>query len=390
MDRCAPAYRSRSRSRCRNWARADARRWRARTSTSGTATPLALTPTRRPTIPWATSICRGYQLSDDAGQVQFFSIYPGWYSGRTIHIHVRIRTYSGSAVYDEFTSQLFFDDTTSDQVMGQSPYNQRGRTRDTRNSNDMVLQGMSNSSSMFVNLTQTATGYTASATIGVTLKTAAAARPSIAAGGVVNGASYRDGISPGSWVAIFGQNLAAATHALSAADLVNGTLPTALAGVSVTIAGQPAFVYYVSPGQLVVQAPAVDTTGSVPVVVSNSGGTSDAVNASVQAVAPAFFTSNSYVAAVASGTPGILKLYGTGFGPTTPAVSPGTVFSGSADTTNPVTAMIGGVAAVVLYAGLAGAGLYQLNVAIPGLAAGDQEIVAEVAGVKTPAALFKV
>jgi uncharacterized protein (TIGR03437 family) len=329
---------------------------------------------------------RGYQISDDAGQVSFLTIYPGWYSGRTIHIHVRIRTYSGAAVYDEFTSQLFFDDATNDLVMAQSPYSTRGR-RDTRNTNDMVLQGMSNSSSMFVNLSPTTQGYAATATIGVTLKNVAPARPAIAAAGVVNGASYRDGISPGSWAAIFGQNLAASTHTLAAADVAGGNLPTTLAGVSVRIAGQPAFVYYVSPSQIVAQAPAMDATGAVPVVVSNAGGTSEAVNATVGAVAPAFFTSNNRVAAAASGTPGVLALYATGFGPTSPAVSPGTVFNGSAATSNPVAVTVGGVPAAVLYAGLVGAGLYQLNVAMPDGVSGEQEIVAEVTGVKTPAAV---
>src|SRR5437764_12846452 len=52
---------------------------------------------------------RGYQITDDNGSVQFTTIYPGWYSGRTVHIHVRIRTYSGSTLLDNFTAQIFFD-----------------------------------------------------------------------------------------------------------------------------------------------------------------------------------------------------------------------------------------------------------------------------------------
>src|SRR3989440_3609307 len=51
---------------------------------------------------------RGYQVTDDSGQVQFLTIYPGWYGGRTIHIHVRVRTYSGAAVLDNFVTQIFF------------------------------------------------------------------------------------------------------------------------------------------------------------------------------------------------------------------------------------------------------------------------------------------
>jgi protocatechuate 3,4-dioxygenase beta subunit len=80
---------------------------------------------------------RGYQLTDGNGAVQFTTIYPGWYAGRTIHIHFRVRTFSGSTTTYDFTSQLFFDDTVSDQVLAQSPYNTRG-TRDTTNANDNI------------------------------------------------------------------------------------------------------------------------------------------------------------------------------------------------------------------------------------------------------------
>jgi hypothetical protein len=76
---------------------------------------------------------RGYQITDSSGAVQFTTIYPGWYSGRTIHIHFRIRTASGST---NFTSQLFFDDTISDQVLAAAPYNTRG-TRNTTNRSDI-------------------------------------------------------------------------------------------------------------------------------------------------------------------------------------------------------------------------------------------------------------
>ena len=77
---------------------------------------------------------RGYQITDGNGAAQFTTIYPGWYSGRTIHIHFRIRTANGST---NFTSQLFFDDTISNQVLAQAPYNTRG-TRDTTNGNDSI------------------------------------------------------------------------------------------------------------------------------------------------------------------------------------------------------------------------------------------------------------
>ena len=81
---------------------------------------------------------RGYQVSDAAGKIAFRTVFPGWYSGRTVHIHARVRLFdaSGTATYD-FLTQLFFDDTATDQVNTKAPYNARG-TRDTRNTNDNI------------------------------------------------------------------------------------------------------------------------------------------------------------------------------------------------------------------------------------------------------------
>jgi len=81
---------------------------------------------------------RGYQITDDSGQVQFSTIYPGWYNGRTIHIHVRVRTFSGSTVLGNFVTQLFFDEATNNTVMAQAPYSNRTSSRDTTNASDNV------------------------------------------------------------------------------------------------------------------------------------------------------------------------------------------------------------------------------------------------------------
>src|SRR5262249_49294581 len=80
---------------------------------------------------------RGYQITDTSGAVHFTTIYPGWYSGRTIHIHFRIRTFSGSTTTTNFTSQLFFDEAVNEQVLARAPYNSRG-ARDTTNAGDMI------------------------------------------------------------------------------------------------------------------------------------------------------------------------------------------------------------------------------------------------------------
>jgi protocatechuate 3,4-dioxygenase beta subunit len=80
---------------------------------------------------------RGYQETDANGQVQFTTIYPGWYQGRTVHIHFKIRVPNGSDTY-EFTSQLYFDDAFTDAVYAQEPYNQRP-SHSTRNSHDGIF-----------------------------------------------------------------------------------------------------------------------------------------------------------------------------------------------------------------------------------------------------------
>ena len=94
--------------------------------------------------------------------------------------------------------------------------------------------------------------------------------PSIATSGVVNGASFSSAITPGVFTAIFGSGLAATTRTWGPADFVNGKLPVQLDGVSVTIDGKAAYVYYVSPNQIDVIAPADATNGPVPVIVTNT------------------------------------------------------------------------------------------------------------------------
>jgi protocatechuate 3,4-dioxygenase beta subunit len=82
---------------------------------------------------------RGYQLADAAGVVRFTTSYPGWYPGRTIHVHYRVRTFDGGRTTFDFTSQLAFDDAVSDAVLSRAPYDSRG-TRNTTNANDANYQ----------------------------------------------------------------------------------------------------------------------------------------------------------------------------------------------------------------------------------------------------------
>ncbi len=92
---------------------------------------------------------RGYQVTDEFGSVTFTTIYPGWYRGRTVHIHIKIRTYDANndKTY-EYTSQLFFDDKLSDQIFASTaPYTQH-TGRDTTNATDNIFNGASTDGSM--------------------------------------------------------------------------------------------------------------------------------------------------------------------------------------------------------------------------------------------------
>ncbi|HKW11386.1 MAG TPA: hypothetical protein VJO33_13470, partial [Gemmatimonadaceae bacterium] len=69
---------------------------------------------------------RGYQITDANGQVTFETIYPGWYQGRAVHIHFKLRLFAGSTKTYEFTSQFFFAESLTDAVHAQSPYSAKG------------------------------------------------------------------------------------------------------------------------------------------------------------------------------------------------------------------------------------------------------------------------
>jgi len=85
---------------------------------------------------------RGFQVTDATGTARFLTIYPGWYQGRTPHIHFKLRmaTAAGSPTRSrEFTSQLYFDDALSDRVYTAAPYPARG-PRAVRNADDFVFR----------------------------------------------------------------------------------------------------------------------------------------------------------------------------------------------------------------------------------------------------------
>jgi uncharacterized protein (TIGR03437 family) len=222
---------------------------------------------------------------------------------------------------------------------------------------------------------------------------------------VENGGSLAPGIAPSTWVTIKGSGLASDTRIWAASDFNGNQLPTSLDGTSVMIDNNPAFVYYISPTQVNVLSPVDSSTGSVTVQLSYNGAASNSMTAQMTEFAPAFFTFNgTYIAAThadgsllgpislypGSTTPAApgetILLYGTGFGPTTPAIVNGQIQSGTAITNNAVTIQIGGVNVTPSFAGLSATGEYQFNVQVPASAAnGDIAVVATVGGVSSPA-----
>lgn len=101
---------------------------------------------------------RGYQVTDAQGRARFVTIYPGWYEGRTVHIHFKIRSAAAERQGFEFTSQLYFDDTFSDQVFARAPYAGRGARR-TRNMGDGIYR--SGGAQLLLQPTRQGEGYAA-------------------------------------------------------------------------------------------------------------------------------------------------------------------------------------------------------------------------------------
>jgi protocatechuate 3,4-dioxygenase beta subunit len=110
---------------------------------------------------------RGYQLTDASGRAQFTTIYPGWYSGRTVHIHFMIRTTGADGQSYEFVSQFFFDEALSDQVYSVQPYAAKGQ-RNTLNASDNIYNN--GGDQLLLDITGDNTnGYVAAINIGLDL-----------------------------------------------------------------------------------------------------------------------------------------------------------------------------------------------------------------------------
>jgi protocatechuate 3,4-dioxygenase beta subunit len=109
---------------------------------------------------------RGFQRTDASGRASFTTIYPGWYQGRAVHIHFKIRTDPDASAGFEFTSQLFFDDEFSKGVYATGVYAQNG-PQDQPNASDQIF-GQSGGATL-LSVTQEGDGYRATFPIAVQL-----------------------------------------------------------------------------------------------------------------------------------------------------------------------------------------------------------------------------
>ena len=233
----------------------------------------------------------------------------------------------------------------------------------------------------------------------------------------------------GTWLEIKGTNLAdpsdprltAATNPgqWTSADFNGVNAPTVLDGISVSINGSPAYVWYLSPTQINVQAPEDSTTGNVNITVTNCKATSAPYSFMRQALAPGFLSptnyasgghpymvatfnsDNAYVLDTALGAsfglnsrpakPGdLIVAYGIGFGDVTPSILPGVIVGVANTLVNPFTVSFGSTNASLVYWGLAGnfVGLYEFYITVPNVPNGDYQINAKLNGVAVPQTMY--
>jgi uncharacterized protein (TIGR03437 family) len=226
--------------------------------------------------------------------------------------------------------------------------------------------------------------------------------PAISSGGIVSAGAFGafSSVAPGSWIEIYGSNLASDSRSWTGADFTGVNAPTSLDGTKVTIGGQLAFIDYISPTQVNAQVPSNVATGSQPVIVTSAAGSSVASTITVNQQQPGLLAPSSfivggkqYVAALFSdgvtfvlppgaiaGVPSrrakpgdAITLYGIGFGAVTPNIPAGQIVQQTNTLTGVLHVLFGQTQAVIGYDGLApnAVGLYQFNVVVPNMAASD-------------------
>ncbi len=226
--------------------------------------------------------------------------------------------------------------------------------------------------------------------------------PSIKSGGVVSAGAFGgfSTVAPGSWIEIYGANLAVDSRQWAGSDFTGVNAPTALDGTFVTIGGQRAFVDYISPGQVNAQVPSNVATGAQPVIVNTAAGASSPASIAVAQQEPGLLAPASFIVGgkqylvglfsdgatyvlppgAIAGVPSrraqpgdIITLYGVGFGAVTPNIPAGQVVQQANTLNAPFHVFFGATEAAVQYDGLApsAVGLYQFNVVVPNVASSD-------------------
>jgi len=256
--------------------------------------------------------------------------------------------------------------------------------------------------------------YTGSLTLGAPAGTP---KPVISAAISAGAFGASDIFTGGSWIEIYGTNLAATTRQWNGDDFSGSNAPTTLDGVSVTINGRPAYVWVLVHGatdQLNVQAPTDGAiSGKASIVVTVNGQASTAFTMLEDSrLAPGLLAPENYrvagkqyiVALFSDGAyacpPGSfeglicrlpkpgdsLTFYGVGFGATSNGVPAGMVAPGDSRLANAVTWQFGSTNATVAFAGLApgAVGLYQFNVVVPNVGPGDYLLTVRVGGIGVP------
>jgi uncharacterized protein (TIGR03437 family) len=234
------------------------------------------------------------------------------------------------------------------------------------------------------------------------VQSAAAAAPSI--GGVITASNFGGvpSAAPGSFIEIYGAGLSNTTRQWSTADFDGLHAPTSLDGVTVTVGGQSAFVYYVSPGQVNALLPSGIGAGRQALTVARTNIVSEPYPLDVSATQPGLWApatfhigGTQYVAAMfpdfktfvlpPGAIPGVLSrqahpgetivLLGAGFGAVTPDIPAGRIVTEPNQLLSPVTFSFGRTPVTPVYAGLmpsgGAVGLYQFNLVVPSIADND-------------------
>lgn len=228
----------------------------------------------------------------------------------------------------------------------------------------------------------------------------AGTQPAINTNGIISASGFAvtPTSTPGGWVEIYGMNFSASAVTWQTSNFSGTSAPTSLNGVSVTVGGQPAFISYVSPGQVNALIPSGTPTGVQPVIVTTPVGSSAPYPLTLNALQPelaapsvinmngtqyvaAFFTNgqidlpiNDPVNARIAKSGDVLTFYGIGFGALTPEADAGGLVSTQNTLASTFQISFGGIPATVLYAGTSptfigqsnfNTGLYQFNVLVP-------------------------